>query len=220
MATLSLSPPPPSHLLAEMSYRRGPLISSKPNATNSTAHGVGTANASLSPPPVKQRLLDSFYGNTRNPLTSNPNAANSPLRGVGSLAGYAKQKRSYAHVQREESYGQPPPVKKQALDNGTQRAVRSPSKIARPQPQVQSQRATTRLPTKGVSKSVAAPRAGHDGENETEVWKKHHLAKFPKMVFYFDSIPDDVRAKLTKRVIYLGAVCVLVLSYLSYTDQF
>lgn len=37
------------------------------------------------------------------------------------------------------------------------------------------------------------------------MWKKHHRAKFPKMVFYFESIPDDIRARLTKRVTYLGA---------------
>jgi hypothetical protein len=53
---------------------------------------------------------------------------------------------------------------------------------------------------------VTTSRAVQDVDTEKEVWKKHHRAKFPKMVFYFESIPDDIRAKLTKRVTYLGAV--------------
>ena len=141
----------------------------------------------------------------RAPLISNPNAANSPLRGAALALGNAKQKRSYATIQREEPYGQPPPVKKQALDNGTQRAVRSPSKLNRPQ--ALAPRGTTRLPIKDRSlKTVSAPKTAQDVDVDKEVWKKHHRAKFPKMVFYFESIPDDVRAKLKKRVTYLGAV--------------
>ncbi|KID93055.1 G1/S regulator [Metarhizium guizhouense ARSEF 977] len=141
----------------------------------------------------------------RVPLTSNPNVANSPLRGPGSLHAYAKQKRSYANVQREEAYGQPPPVKKQVLEDGTQRAVRSPSKA--PRTQVVVQRSSTRLVTKDrtTRTTQASARTVQDVDTEKEVWKKHHRAKFPKMVFYFESIPDDIRAKLTKRVNYLGA---------------
>ncbi|KIE03739.1 G1/S regulator, partial [Metarhizium majus ARSEF 297] len=141
----------------------------------------------------------------RVPLTSNPNVANSPLRGPGSLHAYAKQKRSYANVQREEAYGQPPPVKKQVLEDGTQRAVRSPSKA--PRAQVVVQRSSTRLVTKDrtTRTTQASARTVQDVDTEKEVWKKHHRAKFPKMVFYFESIPDDIRAKLTKRVNYLGA---------------
>ncbi|QLI68619.1 Hsk1-interacting molecule 1 [Metarhizium brunneum] len=141
----------------------------------------------------------------RVPLTSNPNVANSPLRGPGSLHAYAKQKRSYANVQREEAYGQPPPVKKQVLEDGTQRAVRSPSKAHRTQ--VVVQRSSTRLVAKdrATRTTQASARTVQDVDTEKEVWKKHHRAKFPKMVFYFESIPDDIRAKLTKRVNYLGA---------------
>ncbi|PHH85907.1 hypothetical protein CDD83_11006 [Cordyceps sp. RAO-2017] len=149
----------------------------------------------------------------RAPLTSNPNVVNSPLRGPPPLAGYAKQKRSYANIQREEAYGQPPPVKKQALENGSQRPIRSPSKTTTSRTQILVQRSTAARSTavasrERVSRAAAAPsvtRAGQDVDNEKEVWKKHYRAKFPKMVFYFESIPDDVRAKLTKRVTYFGA---------------
>lgn len=152
----------------------------------------------------------------RAPLTSNPNVVNSPLRGAAALAGYAKQKRSHATIQREETYGQPPPVKKQALENGSQRSIRSPSKVpvSRNHGLVQRAsaaiiRSTTAATKDRVSRAAAsqsAARAAQDVDNEKEVWKKHYRAKFPKMVFYFESIPDDVRAKLAKRVTYFGAV--------------
>ena len=147
----------------------------------------------------------------RVPLTSNPNVANSPLRGHAALAAYAKQKRSYANLQREEPYGQPPPMKKQALENG-QRAVRSPVKAgsttastSRSNPLLQR---TIPRPTlkDRVPRATTQSAARANDDTDKEVWKKHYGAKFPKMVFYFESIPDDVRAKLTKRVTYLGAV--------------
>jgi regulatory subunit for Cdc7p protein kinase len=141
----------------------------------------------------------------RGPLTNNPNVANSPLRGASTLAAYAKSKRSYANIQREETYGQPPPLKKQLLDNGSQRAVRSPTRSTRNQ--VLVQRASTRATTKErSSRTVSTSKNTQDVDVEKEMWKKHHRAKFPKMVFYFESIPDDIRARLTKRVTYLGAV--------------
>ncbi|RFU81682.1 g1 s regulator [Trichoderma arundinaceum] len=148
----------------------------------------------------------------RAPLASNPNAANSPLRAPSILAGYAKPKRSFATVQREEPYGQPPPVKKQALENGAQRAVRSPSKpLTRAPAHIVVPRNSSAVPRPIIRErstrtaTTSTTRATQEVDTEKEVWKKHHRAKFPKMVFYFESIPDDIRAKLTKRVTYLGA---------------
>lgn len=171
------------------------------------------ATISLSPTPGPISAMSSRRG----PLTNNPNVANSPLRGVSALAGYAKQKRSYATVQREETYGQPPPLKKQVLDNGVQRPVRSPTRSTRTQ--VLVQRGTTRPSTKERSSRTAPTNVARDMDNEKEAWKKHHRAKFPKMVFYFESIPDDVRARLTKKVTYLGAVCCLIKLAWCFTDM-
>ncbi|KAG5980126.1 hypothetical protein E4U55_004376 [Claviceps digitariae] len=161
------------------------------------------ATVSISPTPAVIAVMSS----RRVPLTSNPNVANSPLRAHNNLNAYAKQKRSYATVQREETYGQPPPVKKQALDNGSQRAVRSPSKTSRPQVLVQRSAAAARptLKERATRSTQENTRHAQDKETEREAWKKHYRVKFPKMVFYFESIPDDIRAKLTKRVTYLGA---------------
>ncbi|RDA86670.1 hypothetical protein CP532_5040 [Ophiocordyceps camponoti-leonardi (nom. inval.)] len=155
------------------------------------------AAVSLSPTPA-------VMSTRRAPLANNPNAANSPLRGASTLPCYAKQKR----VQREDAYIQPPPVKKQALENGNQRAIRSPARPLPPRAQVLVQRTSTsasRSTNKDRVSRAAAAFSAHEADNEKEAWKKHYRAKFPKMVFYFESIPDDVRAKLTKRVTYFGA---------------
>jgi regulatory subunit for Cdc7p protein kinase len=156
------------------------------------------ATISLSPKPVPIATMSS----RRVPLSSNPNVANSPMRASTALTGLVKPKRSYATVQREEPYSQAPPTKKQALENGGQRAVRSPSKI--PRTQVLAQRASTTRTSARSSRSLTT-KNGHDVDSEKEVWKKHHRAKFPKMVFYFDSMTDEIKARLTKRVTHLGA---------------
>lgn len=153
------------------------------------------ATISVSPTPAPISAMSSRRG----PLTNNPNVANSPLRGASALAEYAKSRRSHATVQREEAYGQPPPMKKQVLEYGMQRSARSPTRASRT---VLVQRGVSRPPVKERASRAVSSR---DIDTEKEAWKKHHRAKFPKMVFYFESIPDDIRARLTKRVTYLGA---------------
>lgn len=37
-------------------------------------------------------------------------------------------------------------------------------------------------------------------------WQKHYRKAFPQFVFYFESVPNDVRAKCLKQAIALGAV--------------
>ncbi|KAF4122191.1 regulatory subunit for Cdc7p protein kinase [Geosmithia morbida] len=152
----------------------------------------------------------------RGPLTNNPNVANSPMRGLSSAL-QSKQKPSQASIQREESYGQPP-SKKQALESTVSRpsGPRSPSKIPRTQTLAQRGVSTTASSTTRTaavrdraSRSAAAGTTSRQStqqeDSHKEAWKKHYRAKFPTMVFYFESIPDDIRAKLTKRVSYLGA---------------
>lgn len=168
------------------------------------------ATISLSPRPVPFTAMSARRG----PLANNPNVANSPLRGASVLSGLAKQRRSHATVQREEAYGQPPPVKKQALEDGGHRPVRSPTKIGRLQTQKVSPRGVTRLaPKDRSSKATTDATSTQDAEDEryTELWRKHHMSRFPNMVFYFDSIPDEVRLKLTKKVHSLGSVSYILI---------
>jgi regulatory subunit for Cdc7p protein kinase len=41
-------------------------------------------------------------------------------------------------------------------------------------------------------------------------WQRHYRKAFPQFVFYFDSIPEDVRRKFSRQVVALGAVSSLI----------
>lgn len=145
----------------------------------------------------------------RTPLSNNPNVANSPLRGASALA-QAKQKRSHASTQREELYGQPPPLKKQMLDGGSQRQLRPPSKITtnRTLPQRITRSTTSATSTAVTSKAAPYGRQQRQDANTEKIrqWRNEYLSLFPKMVFYFESISEDLRAKLSRDALSLGAV--------------
>lgn len=158
-----------------------------------------------------------------------PNAVNSPFRGMQPLSG----KRTRAQLG-ENTHGQPP-AKKQLLetphnDDGenvdplkkagatvisndkldepfsTKRTSTAPPtaferKLAsvrekKPTPQPQSQQ--TR-----VDRTHAAK--GDNLENVRQ-WQRHYRRQFPQFVFYFDSLPDDVRVKAIRQIRSLGAV--------------
>ena len=37
-------------------------------------------------------------------------------------------------------------------------------------------------------------------------WQEHYRRVFPRLVIYFESVPDDVRVRYSKQVLALGAV--------------
>jgi regulatory subunit for Cdc7p protein kinase len=173
------------------------------------------AAVSISPLP---HSLSSMSGR-RVPLSSNPNAANSPYR-TGAAAA-SKQKRPYATIQREESYGQPPPAKKQMLD--TNHTLRTPPR------QQSTQSAEGRVFTRKSNSSqqsvferklvaarererpvqqtvTKAEKTSEENLESIRAWQKHTRRSFPKFVFYFESGSEDARHKCTKQVIALGAV--------------
>ncbi|KAI9826627.1 MAG: hypothetical protein M1832_006223 [Thelocarpon impressellum] len=159
----------------------------------------------------------------RPPLTSIPNAANSPYRVVAGGAA-SKRGRSHSSVQRELPYGQQPPAKKQMLgtDNGT--VPRTPPRAQ------QQQQAECRVfnnnrraagdnpPMTAFDRKLVAARdrqerqrhvryqqAANENLETVRQWQKHYRKVFPQFVFYFESIPEDVRAKVSKQVATLGA---------------
>lgn len=152
----------------------------------------------------------------RVPLSSNPNAANSPFRAA---AASTKAKRSYATVQREEAYGQPPPAKKQIVEAKADRALRTPprqtradslegnvfSRRAHAQPTAFDRRleAARRRPVQQAT--VKADRAAEENMETIRQWQRHYRKVFPKFVFYFESIPEETRVRFAKQVTALGA---------------
>lgn len=139
-------------------------------------------------------------------MSSNPNVANSPLRGGALAANGSKRIRSYAELQREEAYGQPPPAKRQMLDAGGQRSLRSPlpQRPARPAAQRTSQ--STRAATTDRSSQPVPLKLSEKEVKNIRAWQTQIRSRFPTMVFYFESLPDDLRVKLTKQFTHLGAV--------------
>ena len=156
------------------------------------------------------------------PLLSNQNAVNSPFRAVAAAAAASKQKRSYATIQREESYGQPPPAKKQMLDS--YQSLRTPPRQQStqyvPEGRIFTRRSNAlqpqaydrgRVPAREKSTQQVVSRAVKTSEEDIEsvlAWQKHYRKVFPKYVFYFETVSEDVRPKYAKQVISLGAVSV------------
>jgi regulatory subunit for Cdc7p protein kinase len=164
------------------------------------------AAVSISPLP---HTLSTMSGR-RVPLSSNPNAVNSPYHAVAAAA--SKQKRSYATIQREEAYGQPPPAKKQMLES--HQTLKTPPRQQVPQSAAEGRvftRKSNAQPSAFERKLVAAKAEKASEENLETIrqWQRHYRRVFPKFVFYFESIPEDVRLKYTKQVIALGAVSAL-----------
>ncbi|KAK4453992.1 Dfp1/Him1, central region-domain-containing protein [Podospora aff. communis PSN243] len=160
------------------------------------------AAVSISPTPAHLSAM----ATRRVPLGSNPNAANSPLRASSaSLLAYQGSKlskaRSHADMMREEAYGQPPPAKRQMVDHGVQRPMPSPTR-SKPRNVVHrgayASRTTEQAPVTKTKASVS------DIES-IRAWQTQTRARFPRMVFYFESVSDDQRAKLAKQVAHLGA---------------
>lgn len=159
----------------------------------------------------------------RIPLSNNSNAVNSPYRAVAAAAAASKQKRSHATIQREEAYGQPPPAKRQMLES--HQPLRTPPRQQSTQSSAEG-RVFTRKANNSTQSSferkcisvrerpqqiVTRPDKSQENNVERLRWQQHHRKLFPTFVFYFESVPEDVRIKYTKQVKALGAVCFSIL---------
>lgn len=137
----------------------------------------------------------------RLPLSTNPNAVNSPLRGAATghaaLTG-SKRTRSHADTQREEAYGQPPPAKRQMVSPTKSRVTVSKSLAQRA-----ASKAAVRTDHTSQASVHKTPAEEYDN---LRAWQSQTRARFPRMVFYFDSIPDDLRGRLAKLMTQYGAV--------------
>lgn len=163
----------------------------------------------------------------RIPLANNPNAANSPFRAVPSVAG--KRTRAQSNDPREAISGQPP-SKKQALelDNDENVGARQFTRQSHNEKEAEN-RVFTRKPSNApmtalerkllasrekkignpmqIDKSPEKSRRPGDGLENIRQWQRHYKKAFPQFVFYFESVPDDVRRKMSQQVQMLGAVC-------------
>ncbi|EPS33783.1 hypothetical protein PDE_08745 [Penicillium oxalicum 114-2] len=148
---------------------------------------------------------------TRRPLANVPNATNSPHR-----AGLVPAKRARSG-QVDIPFGQPPP-KKHVMDAVEQ----DRNRLIVPQgteSKLFARRSNNANPSAFEKKLVAArekervvpsktarnDRPTADTIDTIRQWQRHYRKAFPQFVFYFDSIPEDVRRKFSRQVVALGA---------------
>lgn len=158
----------------------------------------------------------------RAPLASVPNAVNSPLHIAN-----AKRTRAQAGDSRETVYGQPPAKKQiiEILDDGNIENVDPRRRSGVPalvqgklEEPFSAKRPTNAYPTAFEKRLTAArekkPTPQHRAERPQKPvgdietvrqWKRHYKRQFPQFVFYFESVPDNVRVKAIQQLQSLGA---------------
>ncbi|KAL8766896.1 MAG: hypothetical protein Q9209_006444 [Squamulea sp. 1 TL-2023] len=165
-----------------------------------------------------------IMSNRRAPLTSVPNAVNSPFRKPGAPV----LKRTRQHLDQEDvGYDQQPPVKRAANGNTRQLPRTPPQKqsLQQAEAHVFGKRPGNTQPTaferrlleaksrkaQEVQKKTQEQRVDRTGRSTTETiegirqWQKHYRKVFPTFVFYFESIPDETRARHAKFIRAFGA---------------
>lgn len=152
----------------------------------------------------------------RAPLASIPNATNSPHR---ALTNSNKRPRASANLFQQENE---PPQKRQMVEktrdmlNPTTPRRRMTTQSAEGRvfeagPNIAEansfQRRLVASREKGASVKVVKNEAQQQKEAENiRQWQKHYRKIFPTFSFYFESIPEDMRARFTRQVTALGAV--------------
>jgi regulatory subunit for Cdc7p protein kinase len=154
----------------------------------------------------------------RVPLGNVPNAANSPYRAVAAAA--SKRSRDLIDQQEDLSYDFQPRAKRQALESGRGN-VRTPPRKRLSQfaeGRVFNRRQANVPPTAFERKLLAArevrspQRVEKQDKPSTESldtvrqWQKYYKKSFPSFVFYFESVPEDVRQRCSKWIRQFGAV--------------
>ena len=154
----------------------------------------------------------------RVPLSSVPNAANSPFRAVAAAA--SKRSREQLEAQEDLSYEYQPHPKRQALQEARTNLRVSPRKQAlqSAEGRIFNRRTANATPTAFERKLLAArgersqqrverqEKASNEALDTVRQWQRHYKKSFPGFVFYFESVPEDVRVRCSRWVRSLGAV--------------
>lgn len=185
------------------------------------------AEVSLSPAAHKLGTMSS----RRVPLGNVPNAANSPFRSVA--AATSKRSREQVEAQEDLPCDLQPRAKRQALEDGRTNLRTSPRKQtlqsaegrifnrrplnAQPTPFERkllasakenkvTQRVEQKIEQRVQQKVERQGKASHEALEDIRQWQRHYKRSFPTFVFYFESLPEEVRMKCSKWIRSLGAV--------------
>jgi regulatory subunit for Cdc7p protein kinase len=108
-----------------------------------------------------------------------------------------------------------PPQKKQVVEKNIREDAPTTPRRRVPPPtargRVFERDSTTAQPTDFHKKLIASRKEAErptidPGDDTIRAWQKHYRKVFPSFVFYFDSVPDDVRVRFVKQINSLGAV--------------
>lgn len=108
-----------------------------------------------------------------------------------------------------------PPQKKQVVENHIREdAPSTPRRRIPPsaaEGRVFERGSTTARATDFHKKLIASRREAERSRIDTtdttiRAWQKHYRKVFPSFVFYFDSVPDDVRVRFSNQITSFGAV--------------
>ena len=153
-----------------------------------------------------------------------PNAVNSPFRNVA--AGNGKRTRAQAGEQREAVYGQPP-AKKQIIEVPDEDVENVDPRTRSSVPVAAQENAdepfSKRMNTNQVNafqqklasvrekkptpqqRTDRSQKTSGDNIESVRQWQRHYRLQFPRFVFYFESVADDVRVKTSRQFQSLGA---------------
>lgn len=185
------------------------------------------AEVSLSP--VLHKLGN--MSSKRVPLGNVPNAANSPFRSVA--AATSKRSRDQVEAQEDLLYDIQPRAKRQVLEDGRTNLWTSPRKqtlqsaearifnkrpvnaqptlfekklLASAKENKLSQRIEQKIEQKVQQRVERQGKASHEALEDIRQWQRHYKRSFPNFVFYFESLPEEIRVKCSKWIRSLGAV--------------
>jgi regulatory subunit for Cdc7p protein kinase len=171
------------------------------------------------PPSPHDPLIKMSASRPRAPLASIPNATNSPHR---ALLPSTKRSRAQANIAQQENE---PAQKRQMVEkdtsNGPPATPRRKITSSTVEGRVFEKGSTNGQPTAFQRKLVAARERAitlketknHEGPTPQNLetirqWQKHYRKVFPEYTFYLESIPDDLKARFSRQIANLGAVCV------------
>lgn len=158
--------------------------------------------AAVSIPPSPQAFPG--MSSRRVPLAHLPNAANSPFRAVAAAA--QKRSRSHSSVQRELTYGQPPPAKKQMLERDESNLRSPPRGTLAQDPEAKGLAAKAAAAPSAFQKKLAVARERKETREHLQNWQKHYRKVFPNYVFFMESMAQDTHKTIVRQLRELGSV--------------
>ena len=181
------------------------------------------------PPSPHESFSNMSTSTRRAPLASIPHAANSPHRLINTSG--SKRPRSIANVSQQENE---PPAKRHIVDRQTINAAPSTPRrqLHTQQDRVQekrngggndsSQNKLVAVRDKDSSKTQVAENHPVKDQEAIRQWQQHTRKMFPKFSIYFESIPEDARARFAKQATFLGAVSspTLLLSVARWSERY